>query len=49
MHAALGEFEKAIAVARTGVEVAEGTGQSLLAADMRGRLDLYVQQKPFVR
>jgi Tfp pilus assembly protein PilF len=47
--AALGEYDKAVQVAQNGVEVATAAGQTLLAAEMRQRLDLYQQHKTFVR
>jgi tetratricopeptide (TPR) repeat protein len=48
-YAALGEFEKAVQVARLGIQVAEAGGQALLVADMGQRLQLYLQGTPFVR
>lgn len=48
-YAALGEFDTAVRVVQAGIQLAESIGQSLLAADMRTRLDLYQQRKPFVR
>lgn len=48
-YAALGEFEKAAQVGQAGVQVALAAGQALLAAEMRERLQLYQQGKPFVR
>lgn len=48
-YAALGEFDKAVQVARAGIQRAESAGQTLLAADMRGRLELYQSNMAFVR
>lgn len=48
-YAALGEFDTAIRVIRAGIAAAEAAGQALLAADMRTRLQLYEQRRPFVR
>jgi tetratricopeptide (TPR) repeat protein len=47
--AALGEFDKAATTIRAGIQTAEAAGQRLLADDMRERLQLYLQNKPFVR
>jgi len=48
-YAALGEFDKAVQVVRTGIQVAEASGQAPLAAEMRERLQLYEQRQAFVR
>lgn len=48
-YAALGEFDKAVQVVRTGIQVAEASGQAPLAAEMRDRLQLYEQRQAFVR
>ncbi len=48
-YAALGEFDTAVRVIRTGIQVADSAGQSLIAAEMRLRLQLYEQRTAFVR
>lgn len=48
-YAALGVFEQAITSARTGIDVAQAAGQTLLADEMRARLQLYEGRKAFVR
>jgi Tfp pilus assembly protein PilF len=48
-YGALGEYGQAVQISRAGIQVAESSGQMLLAAEMRERLRLYEQQKPFVR
>lgn len=48
-YAALGEFDKAVIAATAGIQTADATGQSLLAAEMRTRLEGYKERKPFVR
>jgi len=48
-YGALGEFDKAVQVAHAGIEVADAVGQTRLSADMRDRLQLYEEHKPFVR
>ena len=48
-YAALGVFEQAVTSARLGIQVAESAGQTLLADEMRARLQLYESRKPFVR
>ena len=48
-YAALGEFEQAIRASQAGIQLALATGQQLLAGEMRDRLLLYEQRKPFVR
>jgi Flp pilus assembly protein TadD len=48
-YAALGEFDKAVQAVRAGIQTADASGQPLLAADMRDRLELYLQHRPFVR
>jgi len=48
-YAALGEFDTAVRVIRTGIQVADSSGQALLAAEMRLRLQLYEQRTAFVR
>jgi tetratricopeptide (TPR) repeat protein len=47
-YAALGEFDAAVRAVQLGISVAERRGLAALAADMRGRLALYQQRKPFV-
>jgi Tfp pilus assembly protein PilF len=47
-YAALGEFDAAVRAVQLGIGVAERRGLGALAADMRGRLALYQQRKPFV-
>lgn len=47
-YAALGEFEKAVTVARTGIQVADATGQAVLAAAMRERVAQYERHAPVV-
>jgi tetratricopeptide (TPR) repeat protein len=47
-YAALGEFDAALRAVQIGIDVAERRGMPALAADMRGRLALYQQHKPFV-
>jgi hypothetical protein len=44
-YAALGEWDQAIRAATAGIAAAEQSGQQLLAADMRGRLDQYQQHQ----
>jgi len=48
-YAGLGVFEQAIATARVGIQVAQAAGQTLLADEMRARLQLYESHKLFVR
>jgi uncharacterized protein len=48
-YAALGEFDKAVQAARAGIQAADAAGQSLFASEMRTRLELYQQGKPFQR
>ena len=48
-YAALGEFDTAVRAVTAGIAVAESTGQSLLAADMRTRLELYQRRTPVAR
>lgn len=48
-YAALGEFENAIRVATVGAQVADASGQALLANEIRERLQLYRQHTPVVR
>lgn len=48
-YGALGEFDKALQVIRAGIQTAEAAGQPLLAAEMRERMQLYEQHKPFIR
>ena len=48
-YAALGEFDKATSTLRVGIGVAQSTGQSLLADDMRQRLQLYDEHHAVVR
>jgi tetratricopeptide (TPR) repeat protein len=48
-YAALGEFDNAIRAARAAVQAADAIGQTLLSGDIRERLQLYEQHKPFVR
>jgi len=46
-YAALGQFEKAIETAQAAVKLATAANQPQLAAQIRGRLQLYLQYKPF--
>ena len=48
-YAALGEFDKAVAVVTAGIQRADGAGQSLLAAEMRERLEGYGQHRAITR
>jgi len=48
-YAALGEFDKAVQAVRAGIQVADASGQSLFASDMRTRLELYQQGTHFQR
>jgi len=48
-YAALGEFEQAAQAGLAGIQVALAGGQPLLAAEMRDRVVLYQQGKPFIR
>lgn len=48
-YAALGEFDKAVQVARAGIQAAEAAGQQRLSEEMRDRLSLYEQHQAFVR
>ncbi|MFN7981900.1 MAG: tetratricopeptide repeat protein [Vicinamibacterales bacterium] len=48
-YAALGVFEQAVTSARLGIQVADAAGQTLLADEMRARLQLYQNRKSFVR
>jgi tetratricopeptide (TPR) repeat protein len=48
-YGALGEYEQAVQTVRVGIQVAESSGQGLLAAEMRERQRLYEQQKPFLK
>jgi Flp pilus assembly protein TadD len=48
-YAALGEFDKAVQAARAGIQAADAAGQPLFASEMRTRLELYQQGKPFQR
>jgi tetratricopeptide (TPR) repeat protein len=47
-YAALGEFDKAVQIGRIGIQAAQTSGQTLLAAEMQERERLYEQHKPFV-
>lgn len=48
-YAALGVFEQAVTSVRLGIQAAAAAGQTLLADEMRGRLQLYEARKSFVR
>ena len=48
-YAALGDFDKAVQAGRAGIQAADAAGQTLLAAEMRERLQLYEQRKSFIR
>jgi Flp pilus assembly protein TadD len=48
-YAGLGEFDKAVAVVTAGIQRADDAGQSLLAAEMRERLEGYGQHRAITR
>lgn len=48
-YAALGEYEQAARAGVAGIQIALAGGQQLLAAEMRDRVLLYEQRKPFIR
>ena len=47
-YASASQFEKAVTTAKRAIDLAEKTGDNSLLADIRNRLALYQQKKPFV-
>ncbi|MGE0451502.1 MAG: tetratricopeptide repeat protein, partial [Vicinamibacterales bacterium] len=48
-YAALGEFEQAVHAVRLGMQLADAAGLRPLWEEMRERLQLYEQGKPYIR
>ena len=46
-YASAGRFDQAVAIARSGVDLADDEGVGALAAQMRQRLELYEQRQPY--